>query len=306
MGLSSFNRLGPTVSGAAALNADRQFTMDLTPGAIGVSAPFPKLLAMAKQAGFESIAPNPGFLAGLSALALGELKESMKRDGLRFGAAGLPVEFRRDESTFQEGLSRLPSVAATLERAEVTRVGTWIMPNHPELTYRANFDRHAERLGAAAKVLADHGLRLGLEYVGPKTLWTASRYPFIHTMAETKDLIVAIDANNVGIVLDSFHWYTAEESIDDLHSLSNDQIVACDLNDAPSGVPVQEQVDGRRELPSATGVIDLKGFLEALVAIGYDGPIRAEPFNNTLRAMPDELAVVATADSLKRSFALLD
>ena len=55
-----------------------------------------------------------------------------------------------------------------------------------------------------------------------------------------------------------------------------------------AGFDDRAQQDGRRELPSATGVIDVKAFLNALVKIGYDGPVRAEPFNKKLNAMPPD------------------
>ncbi len=42
-------------------------------------------------------------------------------------------------------------------------------------------------------------------------------------------------------------------------------MLCCDLNDAPAGVLIDEQKDNTRELPCATGVIDLKVFLGALV-----------------------------------------
>ena len=101
-----------------------------------------------------------------------------------------------------------------------------------------------------------------------------------------RELIAEIGRDNVGLVLDSWHWYTAGETAEDLRGLANRDVVACDLNDAPRSVPVDQQRDGVRELPCATGVIDLRAFLKALAAIGYDGPVRAEPFNATLRTMP--------------------
>ena len=64
-------------------------------------------------------------------------------------------------------------------------------------------------------------------------------------------------------------------------------------------------MDNARELPLATGVIPVADFLEALVAIGYDGPVRAEPFNKALNALPREESVAATAASMKKAFALL-
>jgi sugar phosphate isomerase/epimerase len=248
------------------------------------------------------VAPDSGYLASLDDEGLATLREAMEAKGLVFGAAGLPVEFRRDAETFRSGMSSLPGFADALQRAGVTRVGTWLMPRHDELTYLANFNQHADRLREVASVLGDRGLRIGLEYVGPRTMWTAARHPFVHTMAETLELIDAIDRENMGLVLDSWHWYTAGESAGDIESLSNTQVVACDLNDAPAGIPVEEQVDQKRELPASTGVIDVKTFLDALVAIGYDGPVRAEPFNATLNAMGDEEAIETVAEAMRRAF----
>jgi sugar phosphate isomerase/epimerase len=170
----------------------------------------------------------------------------------------------------------------------------------------ANFKQTARRLREAAKVAGDSGMRLGLEYVGTKTLWTAAKYPFIHTMAETKDLIAEIGLPNAGFVLDSWHWWTAGDSVDDLLSLKNKDVVSCDLNDAPKGIPVEQQIDNKRELPMATGVIDVKAFLNALQKIGYDGPVRAEPFNAVLNDMENEEACRTTVSAMKKAFALIE
>ena len=283
----------------------RKFTLDLRAGSVGIKADQREANRLAVKYGFESVNADPRFLARLSKGEMQDLKEQMQEDGLVWGSAGLPVEFRKDKSKFEEDLSNLPALAEALQNAGVTRVGTWLMPNSDELTYSQNFKQHALRLRECAKVLEDHGQRLGLEYVGPRTLWTAKRYPFLHTMAETKELIGEIGKGKVGFILDCWHWYTAEETVDDLMTLNNDQIVACDLNDAPKGRSVAQQIDNQRELPMATGVIDLKGFLAALVELGYDGPIRAEPFNAKLNQMDNEEAASATATAMKAAFALV-
>ena len=117
--------------------------------------------------------------------------------------------------------------------------------------------------------------------------------------------LAEIGRKNVGLVLDSWHWYTAHEAEGDILALSAGDVVAVDLNDAPAGKAVDEQVDSQRELPCATGVIDAGAFLRALARIGYDGPVRAEPFNAALRALPPEEAVAATARAMKAAFAKL-
>ena len=189
--------------------------------------------------------------------------------------------------------------------AEVTRMGTWIMPGHNSLTHLQNLKQHSNRLRQIAEILSDRNIRLGLEYVGTKTLRDRFHFEFVHTMAETKELISEIGAKNVGFVLDSWHWWNANETDQDILTLKADQIVACDLNDAPAGKPKEQQIDGQRELPLATSVIPVESFLNALQKLGYDGPIRAEPFNKPLNDLDNEEACAKTFDAMQRAFALI-
>ncbi len=292
--------------GFAAGNQTRKFTKDLSWAAIGVRANQLQAIEYAAKYGFESVYADPGFLLSLDDSARADLGALMKEKGIVWGAAGLTVDFRNDEATFQYGLKRLPAVARAMQLAGITRVSTWLSPCHNELTYVTNFRQHARRLRACVRVLGDHGQRFGMEYVGPRTLWASKRHSFIHTMKETKDLIAEIGENNVGFVLDSWHWYTAHETADDLRRLTNQDIIACDLNDAPAGLMIDDQIDSQRELPSATGIIDLKTFLGVLAEIGYDGPVRAEPFNAKLNAMENDAACRATSKAMTKAFSLLN
>jgi hypothetical protein len=46
--------------------------------------------------------------------------------------------------------------------------------------------------------------------------------------------------------------------------------------------------------------------MEALVEIGYDGPVRAEPFNQPLRDMNNDDALEATYKAMSKAFALVE
>lgn len=282
----------------------RKFALCLAGGPIGLSTDPKQALVWAAQFGFEAIEPSVPFLSRLSDADLREFLKEMESKRVVWGAAGLPLDFRGSDAAFEASLKILPDAARALQRAGVTRVATWLSPGHRSLTYLANFRQHARRLREAARVLGDHGLRLGLEYVGPKTSWSAHRFPFIHTMAEMKDLIAEIGRDNVGFLLDSWHWYTAQETEADLLSLQARDVVLCHLNDAPAGVPVEQQVDNRRALPGATGVIDLKTFLGALIRIGYDGPVVCEPFSAELRRRPPEQVLATVIAAMKKAVAL--
>ena len=284
----------------------RKFTMQLNGGLIGVNADQLQQINLAYKYGFESVAASPGYLGKLSADQLQALQDDMKEKKLSFGLGMINIEFRKSEEIFRNSLSALPASCAALQRAGVTRAMTWIMSNHPELNYLQNFRQHAVRLREIAGVLKDYNIRFGLEYVGPKSIWSAGKFPFIHTMAELKELIAAIGQTNVGIHLDTAHWFTAGESVDDILSLSNREVVGCDLNDALKGYsPIEDQPGYQRELPAATGVIDTKGFLEALIMIGYDGFVQAEPFNDALNKLDNDAAVQKTAAAMKKAFALI-
>ncbi len=292
---------------AAARPADlsRKMTMCLSPGAIGVSVGQREAIELAARHGFESVEAYGSFLASLPDAQVADLLALMQSKGIVFGMASLPVEFRKDDTAFAAGMKALPGLAAGLKRAGATRVTTYIMPCHASLTYVPNFKLHAARLRGAAGVLKDNGLRLGLEFVGPQTLMLSRRYPFIHTMAEMRDLIAEIGTGNVGLLVDSFHWWTAGDTEADIMALKNEDVVSVDLNDGVAGVPREQQVDGKRELPCATGVIDLATFLSALNKIGYDGPVRVEPFNKAVNALPKEEACAATAKALKQAMSLI-
>jgi sugar phosphate isomerase/epimerase len=299
---ASFAGLSPA---SAAEMKNRKMTIDLVCGSIGVSANQHEAIELAARHGFESVGVDGAYLASLSDAKLTEVQELLKSKSLVFGAAGLPVEFRHDQAKFDESLKELPRVASGLQRAGLDRISTWLMPCDDKRTYLQHFRQHASRLRDVAKVLKDHNVRLGLEYVGPKTSWSSQRYPFIHTMAEMKELIAEINTGNVGFQLDSWHWWNAGETAADILSLKGSDVIAVDLNDAPAGIPKDQQVDNHRELPCATGMIDLAAFLNALNQIGYDGPIRAEPFNQVVNKMSKDDACSAAAAALKKAFALL-
>lgn len=296
----------PAALAAAHHEKKRLFTAAFTPGSIGVKTDQKGAIGLAEKHGFGSVQPFAGDLAGLEESRRKEAGPLLKeRHGLVWAAAGLPVDFRTSDSKFREGLATLKKQAPIYQQAGVTRMGTWMMPMHDELTYLQYFKQTAKRLREIGSILGDHGMRLGLEYVGTPGLRIQKRYQFVHSMAETKELIAETGSPHLGFVLDSWHWWTAGESKEDILSLKASDVVSADLNDAPAGLEMLEQHDTTRELPLATGVIPLKDFLAALVEIGYDGPIRPEPFNKKLNAMENEEAAKTAGAAMNKAFALV-
>lgn len=283
-----------------------RMTMNLSCGRIGVSVDQLTAIDLAADFGFGSVDPHPQSFSAGAPDRIASVRAILEKRGLVWAAADLAVDFRGSDAAFDEGMLRLPAFAKTLQALGVDRCGTWLMPGSDELEAGENSARHVRRLGAVADVLGERGVRLGLEYVGTKKLRDSMLHPWVHDMKGTLELIAEIARPNVGLVLDSWHWFHAGETAEDIVALDPARIIAVDINDAPSGTPREEMPDSPRELPCATGVIDLRAFLAALKKTGYDGPVRAEPFLPALSQMPKRKAVERTAEAMKRAFALVE
>ena len=266
----------------------------LSPGAIGVRAGnLDEALAAAKTGGFGGVEFNPSEIADLIDSQGAEAAQArFTESGIKPAGWGLPTDWRGSEEKWQEGLAELPRFAKAAAAVGGTRVSTWIMPCSNDRPFEENYNFHVARFTPIAQILGDHGVSLGLEFIGPKTLWASQKYPFIHTMPEMLAMGREIGPN-VGLLLDCWHWYTSHGTLDDLKALKPAQVVYVHVNDGPLGVPVDEQLDGVRGLPGTTGVIDIAGFLQALRGIGYDGPVVPEPFVD-LSGLPSDEARLKT------------
>jgi sugar phosphate isomerase/epimerase len=191
----------------------------------------------------------------------------------------MPVDFRSDEAAWKDGLAKLPRWAQAARAIGCPRTMTWIMPCSNDRPFEENRRFYIERFKPIAEILAEHGCSFGLEFIGPKTLWTSQKHPFIHEMGPMLEMCSEI-GTNMGVLLDCWHWHTSGGTVEELLALRPEQVVYVHVNDAPLGVTMDEYIDNQRALPGATGVIDIGGFLNALRTIGYDGPVVPEPFGN--------------------------
>ncbi|RPI29353.1 MAG: sugar phosphate isomerase/epimerase [Acidobacteria bacterium] len=289
----------------ATATAEAKMFKTLGTGHIGVKAGQVQALESAIRFGFGGVNVHADDLEKMTGDQRKELIARMKEHRVQWGVSGLPVQFRTTDEDFKRTIAALPSRAKVLAEVGAIRICTWILPGHDSLTYRQNFERHRSRLAEVAAILKNEGLVLGLEFVGPKSSRDRSRFHFVHTLEEQLELNQAIGSDNVGVLLDSYHWFTSGGSVADIEKLTGRQVIEVHVNDARVGIPVDQLPDGKRALPCSTGVIDLKGFMTALAKIGYEGPVTCEPFDQELNELDDETAIKKTAEALDRVFALL-
>lgn len=274
---------------------------NLNTGAIGIRASLSETLEIAQTHGFGGVDFSILEVFDMVKVAsVSEINELFLRNGCRPGSWGLPVSWYGEEQKWREDLDWLRQYAALAQEIDALRTTAVVLPFSDELAYEDNYSLHVERLKPVSEVLHDYGCSLGLEFIGPKTLRN-KKHEFLHTMDEALQLGADLGPN-VGLLLDHWHLYTSQGTIENVRRLSGRQVVAVHVNDAPAGVPVDEQVDNVRCLPGETGVLDTAAFLKALNTIGYNGPVTVEPFNTRVNEMEDWDAVRVTAKSLQKTW----
>jgi sugar phosphate isomerase/epimerase len=245
-------------------------------------------IAKAKSAGFKGVEINAGEAADLiDKEGVDAVRARFTQAGVKAAGWGLPTNWRQDDAAFQADLAKLPRLAKAAAALGATRTFTWILSWDDHLAYAENLKFHVDRFTPIARILEEHGCSVGLEFLGPETMWKGKANPFIHSLEGMVEMTEAIGLN-AGLLLDCWHWYASGGTVKAIRKLPASRVVYVHVNDAPAGVARAALVDNRRALPGETGVIDIVGFLQALRSIGYNGPVTPEPFKKELADLPSD------------------
>lgn len=210
------------------------------------------------------------------------------------GGVGLPGLFAPEEE-FHRGLSGVAAAAEAAARTGARQVGL-VMQNRsrlPEAEARALVVGRLRQLGQA---LSAAGLRLAVEFIGVRSLWPDLPHPFAQRYEDTLALFEESGCDNVGFLLDSYHWYGAEATLAQVAATPKQRIVYAHVNDSKPGPRVAIQ-DADRLLPGE-GVIDLGGWFRALAMTGFDGCVAPEVLGPRLEGMTSEQAAIACRDGI--------
>jgi len=279
----------------------------LSPGCVGVRAEnLAQRIAAAKDHGFAGVDIDVSEIADLVDSTSAEaVSEQFEKAEIIAAGWGLPMAWSGSEEAWKADLAKLPRLAKAAAAIGCFRTATWIMPASNDRAFDENLAFHIERFKPISEILGEHGHRLGLEFIGPKTIRNNFKYSFVHDMPGMLDMTSKI-GENVGLLLDCWHLYTSHGRASDVAKLKETDVVYVHVNDAPAGIAIDEQSDNVRCLPGETGVIDIAGFLDALKSIGYSGPVIPEPFKKELGDLPNDAArLEATAASMRKVFATL-
>jgi 2-keto-myo-inositol isomerase len=146
----------------------------------------------------------------------------------------------------------------------------------------------AERLDRIAEVAAESSLKLAFEFVYGRS---ADR------LRDAIEVVSAVKSNNVGLVVDTFHYYVSRGTLDEFNDFPLERLWVVHFNDAELG-PIGTLTDEKRLLPGS-GVVELHEFADWLKSRGWNGWFSVEMFRPEYwRQEPHRLAE-ETMKSLK-------
>lgn len=278
----------------------------LLPGAIGIKGlSLAESIALAKDAGFQGVAFDISEAKSLADQhGVAHVRAMFEDADIRPSVWNPPVNWQND-AVRDEQIAQLDPYARLGAALGAMNVTTGIMPANNDRPYDEQYEYLQSRLRPYAAALKEHGIRIGIEFISPKTLRDQFEYQFIYTMKDMLAFARDVGTGNVGLLFDAFHHYCAHGTVEDMNILTADDVQFVHTNDVPAGLEIDEQQDLTRTLPMETGVIPAPAMLRKLAEIGYRGGVGAEPFSariNELAATDPLAAAKETCEAQKALF----
>jgi 2-keto-myo-inositol isomerase len=124
-------------------------------------------------------------------------------------------------------------------------------------------------LSELSDIAAGHGISLAFEFLGQ----TDCSVP---TLELAHEIVTSVKRNNVGLVIDSFHFYAGGSTVRMIEALDSKLLYIFHINDAENR-PREELQDAHRLLPGL-GILPLAEIVGAFKRIGYDKVASVEIF----------------------------
>lgn len=160
----------------------------------------------------------------------------------------------------------LCSIAASIACPYIVVVPSPLPENKSQSDVLEESVRVLDELGRIAE---RHGVALAFEFLGQPLC-------SVQTLEQASAIVSRLARANVGLVVDSFHFYAGGSSLESIAALDPQKLFVFHINDAED-LPRDELEDRHRLLPGL-GILPLAEMLGALKRINYDRVTSVEIF----------------------------
>ncbi len=261
-------------------------------GATTLKADLATDIAVAGKAGFDFVEIWAAKLIDyLEKGGLGALRRDLKRAGVRPATLNSVERIIFNDPSghirMLEDFTRFCRVAEAIGCETVL-----VVPSpHPKGVSVSAIERESVRiLRELSGIAKPHGVRLAYEFLGFSDC-------SVNTLAQCAAIVEKVDRSNVGLVLDTFHFFAGGSTLGSIREVDPRRIFIVHLNDVER-VPRRKMHDALRLYPGK-GIIPLQSILRNLRSIGYAGGFSVEIFRPQYwKRQPLQVAREARATSL--------
>lgn len=161
----------------------------------------------------------------------------------------------------------LCAIAAAIECPYIVVVPGKLPPDYVS-SYEV-IEKSVQVLRELASIGERNGVALAFEFLGQKDC-------SVQTLELAEEIVEKVNRRNIGLVIDSFHFYTGGSTIDMIDALDAKRLFIFHIDDAED-LPRDQLTDAHRLLPGL-GILPLKEIIAAFKRISYDGVASVEIF----------------------------
>jgi|SRR5215831_8071862 len=120
-----------------------------------------------------------------------------------------------------------------------------------------------------SEIAAEHNVSIAFEFLGESDC-------SVQTLGLASEIVGRTGCDNLGLVIDSFHFYTGGSTIEMIDVLDPSRLFIFHIDDAED-LPRRQLTDAERLLPGL-GILPLRKIIAAFKRIGYDANASVEIF----------------------------
>lgn len=188
----------------------------------------------------------------------------------------------RDEAGYQEIIKEFKEMMEAGKKLGVQYVVAVPLVTEEKILKSDIRKSCVEVLTELSDIAEPYGMKIAVEFVGHPQCT-------VNTFGQAYDIVEAVNRDNVGLVLDCFHFHAMGSKIEDLKNADGSKIFILHMDDTED-FPIGLLTDEDRLWPGL-GAIDLDGILSTLKEIGYSNVASVELFRPEYYQLDAEEAI---------------
>jgi sugar phosphate isomerase/epimerase len=272
---------------------------NLSTDALGFWAPQNEQIELALSFGFKSIDVDiVDYAEQVESRGVEKARRLIDSAKIKLGAFRLPVDLDADEPTYRQQFDKLAGYARLAAELGCHRSIAMVAPASDRRPLHENFELHRTRLLEVARVFEAQKIQLGLDFDALPHHREGKEFAFVSAFDALSKLVETVARSNLGLVIDTWQLHVSGSGLEAVRKLPAERVVYVKIADAPTSAPRDQLKEEHRLLSKTPGAIDLVGYVKALTAMNYAGPITPFPHFGQFHGRRRDQAIRIIAEAM--------